>query len=228
MVLSVAGQVSAVALVGVDFGRRQSPQITPVNWTFMPTSGRGNPVVMSNLIDEDGVPTMFSLSVADRGGNTLNEAQTFAADQIPAHTNALAGLDGNAWNVGDTEVVWRGLHRFGRYDLWVFTGDLFPLSQSVTIAGAGALIVYRESIAGGTLAINGQLGSSTNALDRYALRLNADGAGQITIDLDGDTVSAIAATAIRRVVPEPAAGLLTLLSLATLVGRRGRGPSRAC
>jgi hypothetical protein len=212
----LSASVASAALVGVDFESGLGG--TPTNRTSVHGSG-----THANLINETGAITPITLTVL----NPSVLPQGISGGTVPAHANALSGLD--SMNVSSHPFALSGLTPNGAYDFWLFglhdgVGSLPSFRANVQGASLVQLDFVLGDGAAGDLFINGVLGSSGNTLGSYSQLVTASNIG--TIDVSFSNVVhvwgeiGVAGFALQQ-VPEPAsAALLGLGGLALLLRRR--------
>ena len=180
-------------LVGVDFGGG----FVPTNWSSVLTvAGAPGFTTRSNLIDETGAATQFDLQISTTfAGGANNDTATPLAATIPQHTQSLVGIDrlvyvdsGNGNH--SFNATWSDLNPAATYEVYVFglesivEGTPFVDNQQVTIAGAGAPIVFNQNpVSLGNLWVNDQIGSSAQTLESYRKLLSPTASGEIDITI---------------------------------------------
>lgn len=206
------------ALIGVDFNLTGP---APTNWSRLtatnPSPTTSTPLSLTNLIAENGATTNIDFSLSSSVGFIRGFDNTLAATTIPSHSNSLTNLGGyfhNDTSADDTATaIFRELDLASTYRVWVFVTRVSSVIDTyATITGSGAPITFRSLGTGPELFINGQLGSSSQTLDSYALQVLPNNSGEIIISwTEGPTASryTVAGLAIEQ-VPEPASGYLVL------------------
>ncbi len=206
-------QIGGGALVGVDFDELEDLAVpgvgvgvAPTNWTQLlapdlPPFGVGGPIVANDLMDENGNPTPFDISVngdfGDLGGINTGPID---ANTLPVHTTSLAGLDGAFFDQGDDvflSIDFSDLNPFYTYEVYVFAYG--NIDQNVTITGDGLTAFTQTTADGDDLAVNDDLGSSGRSLKSYAVTLTASATGSIDIDVLNAGGLAVAGVAIQEI-----------------------------
>ena len=186
------------ALLGVDFGPATG---SPKNWKNFGSSTNGT---VANLTDESGVASTISLNIkyADGQGGGVNP--TFAATQLPKHSQSLAGLNGAIRDDSKITLTYNNLIPSGLYEVYVFGGSTQADSQNITLAGSGPSQKFSRILDPGKLVVNGLAGSSGKDLSAYAKTVTATASGQITISAEGGELPecSLAGIAIRPVLPD--------------------------
>lgn len=186
-------------IVGVDFG--PAGDVSPTGWTSATANG-GVGFTLTNLPDELGGATPFDLNVGFFAGfgNGSDAANTPDAN-LPAHTTALDNIDGALTASGDafnaTVLTFSDLTPGERYDVYLFGGDAATSgSQDVSIFGSTSLSFTQAWT--NEQFVNGSA-SSASVLDSFAVPVQANSSGEITIQVTnsvgGDVV--VPAVAIR-------------------------------
>jgi len=171
-------------LVGVNFA--PSGDASPTNWSSINASP--STVSLTDLINENGDATPFDLTVEendDGGWSTFDAA--INPSTIPVHTNNLSNLAGQIFSGSDSfTVTWSDLDVGKSYNVFVFGIEgFFPsISQQVSIMGQGSPLVFNQNFNQNVLAINDQLGSSSDNLLDYGITVLPNSSGQIVIDID--------------------------------------------
>ncbi|MCC9601569.1 M12 family metallo-peptidase [Stieleria sp. JC731] len=178
--------------IGVDFNvNSNSP--TPANWrSVFSTSNQ------TNLSAEDGSITTVGLNI--NGGVPF--ASTPNPATVPIHTPDLSDLEGQFYSSGSMSFTWVNLTPLSSYELYFFGLDSYAnTSQIMTVVDAGGTTTIPQNFNIDDLFVNNTVGSSSLPLESYGITFQADGAGQIRIDLDRDTgpYTAIGGMAIREV-----------------------------
>ncbi len=183
------------ALVGVDISPASDGN-QPVN--FNHATGAGT---FSNLIDENGATTGISLQISSPSAlfgftGTFGDADP---STIPTFTNDLSGLDEGFYdtNTDQINLVFRGLNAGEEYALYTF-GNIFVnnLQNIEYVGGNGTTNAGGSIIAAYDLAINGIVGSTTAALEEYAVIMTADASGEIRINITSNYTAFITGAAI--------------------------------
>ncbi len=170
--------VLANSLIGVDFDASGS---SPTNWNNASAAMSG----LVNAKDESGANTTVSMSITSNGSRADGGASP-PSFQIPIHANPLDLVDGNIYaDSGDTLTFeWFNLTPGTRYDVYHFGSDEVSTNSQITIAGAGAPIVFTRGFVGNDLAVNDELGDDTRTLKSYAETVAATATGTITITVE--------------------------------------------
>lgn len=190
-------------LVGIDFG--PVADVAPANWN-QADGNSGADFVLTDLIDEAGVPTVFDLTVAYGGGSGPGtSAGAFPGSQVPTHTNPLDEIGGLLSDESGLTLTFSDLTPGTNYEIYVFGGDpATSFSQDVTITGAGAAVAFTQAWTN-DLYVNDQAGTAAQ-LNTFVQTVTADALGRITIQIDettaGDDVF-VPGVALRR-LPRPA------------------------
>ncbi len=226
MTLMFGSSAYAGAIVGVDFGTAGDPQTTPANWTFAAPADGGGADVFTNLIDETGANSGWTLTTDNPIDLWDNRTSSFPANETPQHSNPLVGLNGSAVgpddNNADVTVTWSGLTAGVLFNFWVFSLGANDFNQSITVSGGSAPVTFIDQRYNGHLNVNGSAGSDANTLASYAMQQTADDSGKITILCHPLTSSDIALGGVAlQQVPEPATlSLLAMGGLALLRRKR--------
>jgi len=189
-------------LVGIDFA--DSGNAAPTNWTSVSDGGN---TTLSDLVDEDGNPTAIDLAIAELADGTWDGYPvTPIASTIPQNSNDLSNLDGQIYTGADAlRLTFQDLNPGSDYEIFVMSAEGFyaSIEQDVTIAGAGDPITFNQDFNQDELFINDQIGDSTRTFDEYALIVEANGSGEIVIDIapDGATSDVVLAGLAIREVP---------------------------
>lgn len=209
-------------LVGIDFA--DSGNSAPTNWT---TVSDGSNTTLTDLLDEEGNPTVIDLAIAELAdGSWDGYPVTPVASTIPQNANDLTNLDGQIYTGSDAlRLTFQELNAGSDYEIFVISAEGFydTIEQDVTISGGGDPITFDQDFSIDTLFINDQIGDSTRSFDEYALIVEADEGGEIVIDItpDGDTSDVVlAGLAIREI---PTLDLLDPLGRKLLDGLEGSG-----
>ncbi|MCP4784987.1 MAG: hypothetical protein GY878_15645 [Fuerstiella sp.] len=169
-----------LALVGLDLGVGGS---TPTNWT--PHAGTGS-ASLSGLIDESGSTTLINVAIAvdSQPGETANFLPP--ADELPLHSQSLAGIDGAYADSGNIEFTFSGLTASVLYEIYVFGGGTNPAAASnqVTISGGGTSFSFEQPHDEQQLIVNRKRGDMTLPLGSYAEFMTADASGEILVRVD--------------------------------------------
>ncbi|NND68567.1 MAG: hypothetical protein HKN19_13350 [Halioglobus sp.] len=181
-------------LIGVDFGL--GGQATPTNWTSVSAAG-----TYSALGTESGVASAVGLVVSPLvGGPPISFGVTPNAGTIPSHSNSLANIGGSIYQNGATsqlELRFTGLDAGRDYNVWLF-GIRFGAagtSQSVSIQGDGAPIIFTQTAPSEDLVVNSTIGNSATDLSTYAVVVTAPIGGEITTTVTADAISNLYAVA---------------------------------
>ncbi len=167
--------------VGIDFDVAAGS--SPSNWSRIGANSNGT---ASNLIGEDGEATSFDLSITETGGSWDDFAATPIASTIPQHSVDLTNIDGQIYTGADSiEFVWSDLNPLLNYEIYVLAVEGFydSIQQTVTIVG-DTTVSFEQRFDQDMLFINDQLGSSSSSLSDYAVVVNADSSGEISITID--------------------------------------------
>ena len=131
----------------------------------------------------------------------------------------LSGIDGNFYGFQTFTADLSHLKAGQAYDVWVFVArENYPTHQGVSITGARTATFMQIDSSPRQLIVNSRVGSSSEALDYYALPIVSNAAGDITIDVEnmddgyGAAISGIAVMA----VPEPSTWAMMLVGFAGL------------
>jgi len=179
-------------LVGVDFDVASG--VPPANWTLYSTVGS---VLLTNLIDESGVPTDVDLNIVTSG----HSFDTFTpnAAELPQHSQSLAGIDGNLFSSQPVTLTFEDLTAGAAYEVYVFGGDVLADTQSVTVTGADSTN-FVQAFAGNQLFVNDEPGDAARTLMSFAEVITADGNGEVAISITPTTTFlGVAGVAIRPV-----------------------------
>ncbi len=183
-------EVAPPSLVGVDFGPSGS---TPTNWSVLSTVSGS----FTNMMGEDGNATPFDLAVSGFSGTDTGAP---AANQLPIHSQSLAGINGNLYGSGTTAtMIWSDLNPLNQYEVYVFGLDTLADNQTVTITGSGTPASFSQDFAGNQLFVNGTVGSNTLDLDSFAEIITPTVGGQITIAVNSGSFFGIGGIAIREI-----------------------------
>jgi Ca2+-binding RTX toxin-like protein len=185
------------ALIGVDFGPANG---SPKNWKNFGGSTNGT---VAKLTDESGVVSNVSLDIkyADGQGGGVNP--TFAASQLPKHSQSLAGLNGAIRDDSKITLTFNNLTPSGVYEVYVFGGSTQADTQYITLAGSGQSQTFSQILDPSKLVVNSLAGSSIKDMSAYAKKVTATAGGQITISAEGVELPecSLAGIAIRPVLP---------------------------
>ncbi len=186
------------ALIGVDFGPADG---SPKNWKNFGSSTNGT---VTKLTDESGVASKVSLDIKYADGQGGEVSPTFAAAQLPKHSQSLAGLSGAIRDNSKITLTFKNLTASGLYEVYVFGGTTKADSQSITLAGSGQSQTFSQILGPGKLFVNGLAGSSATDLSAYAKTVKATSSGQITISAQGIEFPncSLAGVAIRPLLPD--------------------------
>jgi Ca2+-binding RTX toxin-like protein len=185
------------ALIGVDFGPANG---SPKNWKNFGGSTNGT---IAQLTDEDGVASNVRLDIAYADGRGGGVNPTFAASQLPKHSQSLAGLSGAIRDDSKIRLTFKNLTPSGVYEVYVFGGSTQADTQYITLAGSGQSQKFSQILDPGKLVVNGLAGSSAKDLSTYVKKVTATASGQITISAEGVELPecSLAGVAIRPVLP---------------------------
>lgn len=185
------------ALIGVDFGPANG---SPTNWKNFGGSTNGT---VAKLTDESGVASNVSLDIKYADGRGGGVSPTFAASQLPKHSQSLAGLNGAIRDDSKITLTFKNLTPSGVYEVYVFGGSTQADTQYITLAGSGQSQKFSQILDPGKLVVNSLAGSSSKDLSAYAKKVTATASGQITISAEGVELPecSLAGVAIRPVVP---------------------------
>jgi Ca2+-binding RTX toxin-like protein len=186
------------ALIGVDFGPANG---SPKNWKNFDGSTSGT---VTNLTDESGVASTISLDIDYEDGEAGVVNASFAASQLPKHSQSLLGLNGAIRDDSKITLTLNNLTPSGVYEVYVFGGSTKPDTQYITLAGSGQSQKFSQILDPGQLVVNSLTGSSSKDLSAYAKKVTATAGGQITISAEGVELPecSLAGIAIRPVVPD--------------------------
>ena len=189
-----------LTLVGVDFG---NGGIVPANWT----SHDGNfDTGLLNLDDEDGNASGVNLDIDFDDLPGTYDSFTPLSAEIPAHSASLVGLEGNYEDQGSVQLTWQNLIAGQTYEIYIFAGDTFADTQTVTISDAAAgttLTTFQQPHAANQLIVNDQIGDSTRALGDYALQASADANGDLTITVGSNPGTFFGLAGVALGIPTP-------------------------
>ena len=189
-----------LTLVGVDFGGG----LVPANWASVDTGPADQ--VLTNLSDDEGTATGIDLDI---DYDVLPGAfDLFSPDpsEIPAHSTSLAGLDHNYEDQGSVGLTFQNLVAGQTYEVYVFAGDTFSDTQTVTISDAAAgttLTSFQQLHAANQLLINDQVGDDTRTLSSYAVLAPADVNGDLTITVESSPGTFLGLAGVALGVPTP-------------------------
>lgn len=192
-------------LVGIDFD--SSTTSSPNNWTVL--GGTITPATAADLIGENGVATPIDLSIFGAGGSIDATTATVIGSTIPIHTQSLANIGGQVYTTNNNVTfVWSDLTPGSEYEVYVFGLESFfqPITQTVTITGAGTPISFLQTFNVGQLFVNDRLGSDLEDLSSFAQVAVADSFGEITVQVDrfGSTQDvSFGGLAIREILSQP-------------------------
>ncbi len=187
-------------LVGVDLGGGS----VPTNWTGTTAT---SDVTLTDLMGEDG-PTGIDLFIdfdsTLQGGNELFSP---LANQLPIHTNSLAGIDRSFADQGNVVFHFTGLTPDQDYAIYVFAGDTVASNQRVMITGGAPTFEFTQPHTANQLVVNSMVGSDATPLEDYAVVMTSDGSGHIDVAVDSSPAVGgffgVAGIAIEEVVPPP-------------------------
>ena len=184
-------------LVGIDFG--PAGDLSPTNWTSTDGNG-GIGYTLFDLPDELGGATPFDLNVQFFSGFGNGTTEVNDILTVPTHSNALDELDGALRVTGQTSglnavvLTFTDLTPGASYDVYVVGGDPASTStQEIDIFGNN--FVTFDQTWNNDHYVNDQP-SSTNLLDTFAVPMQADSSGRITVQVlnffDDALLSAVA------------------------------------
>jgi subtilisin-like proprotein convertase family protein len=183
-------------LIGVDFDAPSGS--SPSNWTRYTGGG---PRVFSDVVNENGAPTPYNLSISTSGTSITSQASTLNNNSVPFHTQLLNGVGGFIVTKGDTwTFTWSDLEPLAVYEVYVFAADDSAGANHVEIAGQNNTISFTQTLAANDLAINSQTGARNKPLSDFARTIQSTTNGRITITVkpeEGAAEAAIAGLAIR-------------------------------
>ncbi len=190
-------------IVGVEFDVPEASGGTaPTNWTMY--SGGSVPTVLTNLINEQGIATLYDLTIASSTPTIVSHDGPINSGTIPLHPQPLNALDGFIATTGNQTLTftWSDLTPLTVYEVYVFGlhDGTFTGDNDVQIVGAGTPISFSQQLANGELFVNGETGASDTHLVNYARTVAAAANGTITITVSnssGAEESALAGLAIR-------------------------------
>ena len=179
-------------LVGVDF--EDGSFTTPLNWALF-TGGTGL-VTLSDLTDESGASTPYDLTI---DGSFSNDIGRPDASQLPAHSQPLAGLDGDIFGTSPATFTWADLEPLVDYEVYVFGLDAGPHTQNVDISGNSGTVAFVQTCGPNALLVNDEVGDSGRDLSSFAEVVTSSSSGTITIQVTPvGTYLGLGGLAIRR------------------------------
>jgi hypothetical protein len=123
---------------------------------------------------------------------------------------------------------WQSLMPGRAYDVWVFglTDSTTAARNRVSITGASPSISFDQNLTTGNLWVNGQVGSSSNPLESFAVPAIADSSGRIAIQVTPVSLGGgvgIAGLAVRERPMEISMTIVTTSDNPIVAGQRNQG-----